>query len=73
MELALPVPAQNHRLFAHAGDEVVAGLGNLAFVTDEQPGPGEDSFLFVLIDTLVNENLPADDAVLEIDEFGVGS
>ena len=35
------------------GDEVVAGLGNLALVSDEEPAVGEELLLFLLVELLV--------------------
>ena len=60
MHLALPVPAHDHRLLAHARYEVIARLFDLAFVSDEQPGPGEDLLQLPLVDLLVYKDLPAD-------------
>ena len=47
MDRAGAVAAQDHRLLAHARDEEVAGVGDLAFVPDEQPGAGEDALLLL--------------------------
>ena len=43
------VAAQDHRLLAHARDEEVARLRDLAFVPDEQPGAGEQLLQFLAI------------------------
>src|SRR5438045_6832491 len=51
------VAAQDHRLLAHRRNEVIAGLGNLAFMPDMQPGTGEDALLLLGVDVLGNEDL----------------
>ena len=68
MDLAGPVAAQDHRFLAHARDEEIAGVRDLAFVTDEQPGAGEQPLLLLAVDCLVDENLAADLAPRQIDE-----
>ena len=66
MQSTLPVPAEDDRLFAHTGNEIVSGLRDLGFVAYEQPGPGKDLFLLFGVDLFVDENLPADLAGLHV-------
>ena len=68
MNLALAVAAENHRLLAHAGNEIVAGLGNLRFVADKEPGAGEDLLLLLRVNVLVDEYLAADLPFVQIDD-----
>src|ERR1700730_5095587 len=58
--LARPVAAQDHRLLAHARDEVVARVGDLALMPDKEPHPGEEPLQLPLVDLLVDEDLAAD-------------
>ena len=62
-----PVAAQDHQLLAHAGDEEVAGIGDLALVPDEQPGAGEQFLQFLAVKFRRHEDLAADRAVLQVD------
>ena len=43
------IASQQHRLLAHARLEEVTGLGDLALVTDEEPGPAEQVLEFVAV------------------------
>ncbi len=70
MHRAGAVAAQDHRLLAHARDEEIARIGDLAFMPDEQPGTGEDALLLLGIDVVIDENLAADLPRCEIDEAG---
>ena len=70
MDLAGPVPAQDYRLFPHAGYKVVTGFCHLAFVSYEQPDPGKNLFLLAGVDLVVYENFPADVTVGQIDQIG---
>ena len=65
-----PVAAQDHRLLAHRRHEIVARLGDLAFVPDMQPGAREDALLLLGVDVLVDEDLPADLPDLQIHQAG---
>ncbi|MCY1438955.1 hypothetical protein D9M71_551730 [compost metagenome] len=47
-----------HLVLTHGGGDVVAGLGNLRFVGDEQPAAGEDLLQFLLVDVAIPEDLP---------------
>src|SRR6266446_7197606 len=64
------VAAQDHRLLAHRRHEIVARLGDLAFVPDMQPSAREDTLLLLGIDVLVDEDLTADLAQPQIDQAG---
>jgi hypothetical protein len=66
---ALLVPAEDHRLLAHAGGEEVTGLGDQALVPYEQPGPGEELLQLLPEETIVHEDLPADQAAVGVDEL----
>jgi hypothetical protein len=68
VNLLLSIPREDDRFLAHAGDEVVARLGNLALVPDEEPAVGEDLLLFLLVELLVDEELSADESLLHVDE-----
>ena len=68
VDLAFPVAAQDHRFLAHARDEEVAGVRDLALVADEQPGAGEQPLQLLLVDLLVDEDLAADLPRCQIDE-----
>ena|SRR6516225_5844069 len=70
MHCAGAIAAEDHRLLAHARDEEIARIGNLAFVPDEQPGTGEDALLLLGIDVVVDEDLAAYLAGCKIDETG---
>ncbi len=61
------VAADDHRFLAHARDEEVARIGDLALVADEQPGAGEQFFQFFPVEFRGNENLAADRAALVVD------
>jgi hypothetical protein len=65
-----PVAAQDHRLLAHRRHEIIAGLGDLAFVPDMQPSASEDALLLLGVDVLVDEDLAADLAQPQIDQAG---
>ena len=60
MDLAGAVAAQDDRLLAHAGDEEIAGVRDLAFVPDKQPGAGEQPLLLLRVDLVVDKDLAAD-------------
>src|SRR3954447_8378104 len=68
MNTALEVARENDGLLAHAGDEVVTGIGDLASVPDEQPGAREDLLLLARVDLLAHEDFAANDATLQIDQ-----
>ena len=68
MNPAVAVAAENHRLLAHAGNEVVAGLGNLRFVAHKEPGAGEDLLLLLGVNVFVDKNLAADLPLVQIDD-----
>ena len=70
MHDALLVPAQDDQLFAHSRGVEIAGIGNQALMTDEQPGPREHLVQLFLVEIGIAEDLAADEAVLRINEFG---
>src|SRR6185295_17398095 len=63
-----PVAAQNDRLLAHGRDHEVAGIRDLALVPDEEPGASEHLLLLLPVDLLVDEDLAADDAAIDVDQ-----
>ncbi len=68
MHLAGPVAAQDHALLAHAGDKEIAGVRDLALMPDKEPGAGKEPLLLLRVDLLVDEDLAADLASVQIDE-----
>jgi len=46
-----------HIVFTHIGRDVVAGLGNLGFVGDEQPAAGEDALQLLIVDVAIPEDV----------------
>src|SRR5260370_1426353 len=70
VHLAGAVAAQQHRFLAHARDEEIAGVGDLALVPDKEPGAGKDLFLLLGVDLLVDEDLAADLPARHVDEAG---
>ena len=48
--LAVAAPAHQDRVFAHIGGHVVARLGDLGFVAEEQPAAREDALELSLVD-----------------------
>src|SRR2546426_2145073 len=63
-----PLLASVDRFLAHTGDEVVARLGNLARVPNEESAVGEELLLFLLVELFVDEQLSADEPLLHVDE-----
>src|SRR6516164_789665 len=70
MDLPCPVSAEDHRLFAHAGDKVIPGVWDLTLVPNKEPDPGEEPLQFLLVDFLVDENFAADLPRRHVDETG---
>src|SRR5207253_8989823 len=70
MHLAAPVAAEDARLLPHTGSGEIARVGDLALVTDEQPGPCEEPLQFRVIDRVADEDLAAEPAGLQIDHAG---
>src|SRR5207302_2315088 len=68
MHLAGAVTAEDHRLLPHPGRGVIAGTGDLAFMSDKEPGAGEDLFLLLAVDLVVDKDLAADLPGLHIDQ-----
>jgi hypothetical protein len=65
---AAPVPADDDRFLAHGRHEIVTGLPELALVADEEPGPREHPLQLLTVDLLADEDLPADDPPVHIDQ-----
>ena len=61
------VPCQDDGLRSHLGDEVIAWVFDLAFVSDIEPSTREYPFLLFLVDILIHENFAADFAYARID------
>ena len=59
---------QEDVLFAHAGRDEVARVGDQAFMTDEEPAAREDLLQLLLEDVRVDVELPTERAVLGVDE-----
>src|SRR5712691_1213309 len=70
MHLAGAVAAQDDRLLAHPRGGEIAGVGDLALMPDEEPGPGEDPLLLLGVDLLVDKDLTADLPGAQINEAG---
>jgi hypothetical protein len=68
VDLPLLIADEDYRLAAHPRDEIVAGIGDLAFMTDEQPSAGEELFELVGMNGVADEDFAADDPALGIDK-----
>ena len=68
MHLAGAVTAEDHLLLPHPRRGVIAGTGDLALMSDKEPGAGEDLFLLLGVDLLVDKDLAADLPGLHIDQ-----
>ena len=66
-QFPLAVAAQDDRLLAHVGMEVIVHIGNQRFVAYHQPGPPEDLFLLFGVNVLVNEDTPVKLPGLQVD------
>ena len=64
-----PVAAEDDRLLAHRGHQEIAGTRDLALVAHEEPGAREDVLLLLPVDVLVDEDLPADAATIDVDQI----
>jgi hypothetical protein len=71
MDGALAVAHQDDRLGAHARDEVVPGVRNLALVAHKQPGPGKDAFTLFLKHLPVGKDRAVDQALAGVNHLGV--
>ena len=67
------VAAQDDGFLAHRRVEIVTRLRDLALVPDEEPGTGKDPLELLPVDLVADENLPADDPVLDVDQAFQGS
>src|SRR5262249_58577269 len=61
------IAAEDDRLLAHRRGEIVAGLRDLALVTEEEPGAGEDALELLAVDLVADEDLAADHPALDVD------
>ena len=68
VDLSAAVAHHQHRVLAHVGGEVIAGIGNLAVVAQEQPAAGEDTLQFLLVDVGFDENAAAYQAPLRVNQ-----
>src|SRR5262245_14309650 len=74
VQLVLAIARQDDGLFPHARLEVIARFRHLALVADKEPDAGENAFLLLLVNSLVDKDLSADHPCVEIDPalYGVG-
>src|SRR5262250_3970856 len=68
VDAAAAVTAEDDRLFAHGGCQVVAGPRDLALVADEEPRAGEDLLELLTVDLVVDEDLSTHDPLVDIDQ-----
>src|SRR6185503_18171053 len=68
VDLARRVPAQDDRLLTHGAGDEIARTRDLAVVSDQEPGAREDALLLLPVDLIADEDLPADDAPLHVDQ-----
>ena len=68
MQLVLVVADEDDGLRAHAALEEVAAIGHEGLVSDEEPSAAVDLLELLGVDVGVDVDLPADEAVFEIDE-----
>ena len=64
----LPVARDDDLFLAHAGDDEVAGVGDLALVAEEEPRAGEYLLQLLLVDRLVDVDLAGDEPLVEVDQ-----
>jgi hypothetical protein len=69
MHLAFLVAAEDNRLFSHSRGIEVAGVRDQAFVADQEPRSGKDLVQFLLVEVRIDEDIPTDEASLEVDEM----
>src|SRR5262245_43399605 len=73
MDLPSAVPHDQHGVFSHVGAEEIARVSNLALMAEEQPAAREDLLQLLLVDLLVDEDTPTNEALLDIHQlFDVG-
>ncbi len=73
MDDPLAVTRQDDGLLTHGGHEVITRFGDLTLVADKEPGMGEDLLLLVLIDVLIDKDLTADAAAVQVDQLRHGA
>ena len=64
---AVVTAADEDRIFTHIGRHVIAGLGDLRFVTEKQPAACKDALELRLIDLRIEEDLATDESLFEFD------
>src|SRR5688572_9614628 len=67
--LVLAIPHHDYFFFTHAGDDEVSGIGYLTLMTNKQPASGVYLFQLLLVDGLVDVNLPVYQPLLEVKEL----
>src|SRR3954447_9898483 len=70
MDCISAVAAQDRRFLAHARNDVIARVRNLALVADEQPGTSENLLLLLGVDLVVDKDLATDLPRCEVNETG---
>ena len=63
----LRIPGDDDRFVPHAGEKEIAGLGDLALMAHQEPRAREDLLQLGSVDVLVDEDLAADSAPVQID------
>ena len=58
--LPTTVSPHQHRVLAHISGKKVTGVGHLAFVAEEKPASGENSFQLLLVDVTLEKDAPAE-------------
>jgi hypothetical protein len=66
--LAAAVAHHENRVLAHIGREKIAGLRDLAFMAQEEPAAGKDTFLLLFVDLRLDEDATGDQSPVGIDE-----
>ena len=66
---AVGVAHHQHRVLAHIGREKIARQRDLAVVAQKQPTAGEDLFQLLLVDLRFDEDAPADQPLVGIDQL----
>jgi hypothetical protein len=67
LDAAVFVADDDDAVLADVVEEEVSRVGDLALVSHEEPGPGEDSLQFESVDRLIGENAARDRALVLVD------